>query len=103
MAGWVELGTGAWTELRVHGVSGTPPETMLEHPTVRRVAGDGASGFYRRVWQNRSIAADDATGVLEAYSWGGLTAGSKLRALWLLLMPFLLVNVAFYARPAGLP
>jgi hypothetical protein len=102
MAGWVERGAAEWTELRVHGVSGTPPESMLEHPTVRRVAGDGASGFYRRVWQSRSISADDAADVLEAYSWGGLTAGSKLRALWLLLLPFLLVNVAFYARPAGL-
>ncbi|AGZ42825.1 hypothetical protein [Actinoplanes friuliensis] len=103
MAGWVEHGTADWTELRVHGVSGTPPEAMLEHPTVRRVSGDAASGFYRRVWQARSIAADDRTSVLEAYSWGGLTAGSKLRALWLLLIPFLLANVAFYARPADRP
>ena len=103
MAGWVRREPADWTELRVHGVSGTPPESMLDHPTVRRVSGDAASGFYRRVWQAESIAADDDRDVLEAYSWGGLTAGSKLRALWLLLLPFLLVNVAFYARPADRP
>jgi hypothetical protein len=95
MAGWVERGTPEWTELRVHGVSGTPPESMLEHPTVQRVSGDASSGFYRRVWQAESIAEDTGATVLEAYSWGGLTAGSKLRALWLLLIPFLLANVAF--------
>jgi hypothetical protein len=103
MAGWVERGTPEWTELRVHGVSGTPPESMLEHPTVQRVSGDASSGFYRRVWQAESIAADNNKTVLEAYSWGGLTAGSKLRALWLLLIPFLLANVAFYARPTHRP
>jgi hypothetical protein len=103
MAGWVERGTPEWTELRVHGVSGTPPESMLEHPTVRRVSGDASSGFYRRVWQAESIAQDTKETVLEAYSWGGLTAGSRLRALWLLLIPFLLANVAFYARPTHRP
>lgn len=103
MAGWVERGTPEWTELRVHGVSGTPPESMLEHPTVQRVSGDASSGFYRRVWQAESVAEDTGATVLEAYSWGGLTAGSKLRALWLLLIPFLLANVAFYARPTHRP
>lgn len=103
MAGWVERGTAKWTELRVHGVSGTPPESMLEHPTVQRVSGDAASGFYRRAWEAESVSADAGGNVLEAYSWGGLTAGSRLRALWLLLVPFLLANVAFYARPTDRP
>ena len=35
----------------------------------------------------------------EAYSWGGLTAASRLRALWLLLLPFMLANLAFFMVP----
>ncbi|MBL7260286.1 hypothetical protein [Paractinoplanes lichenicola] len=100
MAGYVRDKSAEWIELRVHGVSGTPPQSMLEHPEVRRVAGDSSSGFYRRVWPTEP-GADTKVDTLEAYSWGGLTSGPKLRALWLLLIPFLLVNVAFYARPAG--
>jgi hypothetical protein len=34
-------------ELRVHGVSGTPPGELLDRPLVRQVAGDGITGFYR--------------------------------------------------------
>jgi hypothetical protein len=41
-------GATGFTELRVHGVSGTPPESMLEHPQPERVAGDGEAGFYHR-------------------------------------------------------
>jgi len=103
MAGYVRHENGDWVELRVHGVSGTPPESMLGHPNVRRVSGDASSGFYRRVWQAESVSADNDEDVLEAYSWGGLTSGGRLRVLWLLLIPFLLVNVAFYARPTDRP
>ncbi|MEV4543190.1 hypothetical protein [Micromonospora echinaurantiaca] len=99
MAGYVNRDCGGWTELRVHGVSGTPPERMLAHPHVTRVAGDAEAGFYRRQWEAKQTSADTADERLEAYSWGGLTAGSGQRALWLLLTPFLLVNVAFFALP----
>lgn len=36
-------------ELRIHGVSGTPPHGMLglEESQIERVAGDGQTGFYR--------------------------------------------------------
>ncbi|HEV8175334.1 MAG TPA: hypothetical protein VGP91_16975 [Actinoplanes sp.] len=100
MGGYVYRKTATWTELRVHGVSGTPPASMLGHPQVERVSGDADSGFYRRWWPAKSLADDDGDHVLEAYSWGGLTAGGRQRALWLLLVPFLLVNVAYFARPA---
>ena len=83
------------TELRIHGVSGTPVESMLRDPHPVQVWGDDTAGFYRR--------ADDTTGAtdhLEAYSWGGLTAKSAARAAWLLLLPFMLVNVAAWAHPA---
>ncbi|MGN9778079.1 hypothetical protein ACTMS0_20285 [Micromonospora sp. H33] len=99
MGGYVNRDGGGWTELRVHGVSGTPPERMLAHPHVVRVAGDAEAGFYRRQWEAKQTSTDTADERLEAYSWGGLTAGSGQRALWLLLTPFLLVNVAFFALP----
>jgi hypothetical protein len=90
-------------ELRVHGVSGTPPEELLDRPLVRHVAGDRTAGFYR---PRRSLEPTDdppgSTGLgapLEAYSWGGLTSGAPSRALWLLLLPFTLVNVAPRLRP----
>src|SRR4029453_12507044 len=100
MGGYVYRKTATWTELRIHGLSGPPPASMLGHPQVERVSGDADSGFYRRWWPAKSLADDDGDRVVEAYSWGGLTAGGRQRALWLLLVPFLLVNVAYFARPA---
>jgi hypothetical protein len=104
MGGYVSEENDGTTELRIHGVSGTPPTDMLDHPNVRQVAGDRIAGFYRRWWPVKPIPPewyDGDTDDLrqEAYSWGGLTASSKLRALWLLLLPFLLANVAFFMVP----
>src|SRR5215218_5836957 len=42
-------------ELRVHGVSGTPPEQMLDEPFPRQVAGDDVGRFFRRA---RPISVD---------------------------------------------
>ncbi len=82
-------------ELRVHGVGGTTPENLLDHPRPDKIAGDDISGFYRRPDR------DD----LEAYSWGGLTSRSGARAGWLLLLPFALANVAGWLlyHPPGSP
>ncbi|HYO85249.1 MAG TPA: hypothetical protein VES01_02140 [Dermatophilaceae bacterium] len=89
-------------EIRVHGVANTPPETTLgltDSSQVDRVAGDDTTGLYR-------AKNSDPTALVEtqAYSWGQLTSGQRAakdlrRALWLLLLPFALVNVAFWARP----
>lgn len=94
-------------ELRVHGVSGTTPEALLDRPLVDQVAGDAIAGFYRpRLAEERH---DDAPGrqaprqpdapLLEGYNWGGLTSGSPGRAFWLLLLPFTLINIAPRGRP----
>ncbi len=83
-------------ELRVHGVSGTPPEEMLDRLEVDQTAGDEVAGFFRRRDDDRP---DDGSPVLEAYSWGGLTSRSWTRALWVLLMPFALLNVAGWMLP----
>lgn len=73
------------TEIRVHGVGGTPPEAMLDDPHPVQVTGDDHAGFFRK---NTTDEERD----VEAYSWGGLTSRGKARSLWLLLLPFSLVN-----------
>ncbi|WP_157880019.1 hypothetical protein [Streptomyces natalensis] len=93
---YVNHGSKGWTELRVHGVSGTPPESSLGHPCVARVAGDERAGFYRREWETRRVSEDTKKFRRETYSWGGLTSGDNQRALWLLLLPFMLLNLAFF-------
>src|SRR4051812_2406713 len=85
-------------EIRVHGVSNTPPESMLREcdvpaPEARLYAGDEQTGFYRRKGD-----PDDADLVTEAYSWGALTSGNQAkkdlqRAGWALLLPFAFANV----------
>lgn len=74
------------TEIRVHGVGGTSPESLLGDPSPTRVAGDRVAGFYR--------TTDAAGRHREAYSWGGLTSRSRMRALWALLLPSMLANMA---------
>ncbi|HZD75055.1 MAG TPA: hypothetical protein VE776_14410, partial [Actinomycetota bacterium] len=103
MDGFLDDSRGGRTELRIHGVSGTPPESILESPHPRQVAGDKVAGFWRRWWPGGQPTGEDADvrgrSHREAYSWGGLTSGAASRALWLLLLPFMLLNVAFYATP----
>lgn len=101
--GYVERNAGGRTELRVHGVAGTAPESVLQHPHVEQIAGNRDAGFFRRWWEAQSVSADSPGGRREAYSWGGLTSGDNLRALWLLLLPFMLLNVAFYMAPYRRP
>lgn len=93
----------------MHGVSGTPPEELLDRPLVEQVAGDMIAGFYmprlpgERMDSAPSTFAPDRPGAptLAGYSWDGLTSGSPARALWLILLPFTLMNVAPRSRPAG--
>jgi hypothetical protein len=95
-------------EIRVHGVSGTPPEDLLDVPLVMQQAGDAKAGFYKPRLSGeerdpRTVDGQPATSGprLEGYAWGGLTSGAPSRALWLLLLPFTLVNVAPRLRPGG--
>ncbi|MGW0911698.1 hypothetical protein ACWD1Z_08100 [Streptomyces sp. NPDC002784] len=89
-------------ELLVHGVGGTTPADMLGDPRTQRIAGDDTAAVFRR--------ADDADAesrpadyrdrpVPEAYVWCNLTSGHGARALWLLLLPFMVVNLAHWMRP----
>ncbi len=81
-------------ELMVHGVGGTPPESMLDSHEIARVRGDSTAAFFRLKHER-----PDAEYVQEAYSWGGLTAGSATRAFWVFLAPFAFLNVAGWMLP----
>lgn len=85
-------------EVRIHGVSGGAPADMLGQVPVELVAGDGLAGFYRPT-AGAGVAGFKADRDTEAYSWGGLTSGAAARALWLLLLPFMLTNIAYWMRP----
>ena len=82
---------GMDVELRVHGVGGTPPSDLLDDPNPVQVAGDSLAGFYRSA--DTRLANGDPCHV-EGYSWGGLDSRAASRVFWLLLLPFLLMNLA---------
>ena len=89
-----------YVELRIHGVSGTPPVDMLDSPLVRQVAGDEDGRFFRPVdAAGEQMCAEDGH-IVEGYHWGPLTSGTWRQALWLVLVPFGLVNAAYFMLPA---
>lgn len=106
-------------ELRIHGVSNTPPHAMLDLPEDQVIRADGDEGG--SFWVRRpevpnppeTSRGHTPEGVhREAYSWGSLArstfrAGSGVaativdvivRTLWTLLLPFALTNVAYWSR-----
>lgn len=86
-------------ELRVHGAASASAGEVLDLPRIAQVAGDRSGGFYRI---RRCSGSDDGWPVtLEAYRWGDLPSGTMARSLSLVfLLPFMLVNVAIWMRPA---
>lgn len=89
-------------ELLVHGVGGTTPEEMLNDPRTVRITGDATAAVFRRADDvDAEQRPDDYRGepVREAYVWCNLTSGNSARALWLLLLPFMVVNLAHWMRP----
>jgi hypothetical protein len=75
-------------EIRVHGVSGTPPNVMLGGPAERD------TDFEEDVWKR----SDRQDGV-RAVRWSNLTSGSPVSALWFTLIPYMLLNLAGWALP----
>ncbi|MBA0052584.1 hypothetical protein E0L36_17335 [Streptomyces sp. AJS327] len=93
---------GLSLELLVHGVGGTTPQEMLGDPRTTRVTGDHTAAIHRRgedadAEQRPRDYAEKP--VPEAYCWSNLTSGNSARALWLLLLPFMVVNLAHWMRP----
>ncbi|MGY3334822.1 hypothetical protein ACVW0K_000921 [Streptomyces filamentosus] len=93
---------GTALELLVHGVGGATPQSMLDDPRTVRVTGDDTAAVHRRA---EDLDAEEHPGryggrpVPEAYVWSNLTSGDGARALWLLLLPFMVVNLAHWMRP----
>ncbi|MFF4016101.1 hypothetical protein [Streptomyces sp. NPDC001843] len=96
-------------ELLVHGVGGATPAKMLGDPRTVRITGDDTAAVFRRA---EDVDAEDPGAaerpggprqgpVPEAYVWCNLTSGNGTRALWLLLLPFMIVNLAHWMRPAA--
>ncbi|MFD0776047.1 hypothetical protein ACFQZ2_19105, partial [Streptomonospora algeriensis] len=85
-------------ELRVHGVSGGQAEELLDVEPAVRVSGDPLAGFFR--WRLKRDTETVPGVPREIFAWGKLTSGRSSRALWLLLLPFMLVNIAYWMRPA---
>ncbi|GAY09501.1 hypothetical protein [Pseudonocardia sp. N23] len=87
-------------ELRVHGVAGTPPAVMLQlvppvrvdRPEETGTDADGAISEWRRPPERPE---------LRAWSWGSLTSGRWYQAFYVVLLPFMLANLAGWALLAG--
>ncbi|MFI2414340.1 hypothetical protein [Streptomyces sp. NPDC018947] len=96
--------TGTALELLVHGVGGTTPAEMLDDPRTVRITGDHVAAVFRRTEdadaESRPEDYRDRP-VPEAYVWCNLTSGNGTRALWLLLLPFMVVNLAHWMRPTA--
>ncbi|MEU6854778.1 hypothetical protein ABZ901_33190, partial [Actinacidiphila alni] len=89
-------------ELLVHGVGGTTPALMLDDPRTVCLAGDDTAGIHRRACDADAEEHPEAHRdgpVPEAYCWSNLTSGNGSRALWLLLLPFMIANLAHWMRP----
>lgn len=75
----------AYSELRVHGMSGTPPRDLLYSDPVSYDRSDPFARIYESNRDGKEV---------KAFHWGSLTSGSRITAFWLLLMPFMLANLA---------
>ena len=98
-------------QLRVHGVGGPQARKMLgqldetDIVTVGPPSGDVDLGFPTDgVTRFARPVIDPSTAppaTIEAYEWGGLTTGSWTKALWVLYLPFTLINAAGWAHAAS--
>ncbi|WP_150460230.1 hypothetical protein [Nesterenkonia ebinurensis] len=77
-------------ELRIHGVGGAPGPAALSVPAAEAVT------IYRG--RRTRVLARRSDQRVQAYDWGRLTTDSPHQPLWVLLLPFTLINVAGWAH-----
>lgn len=94
-------------ELRVHGIMGTTPESLVDAVAAVDVAGDGVGRIVRPADRLRRPAPGPmlhASGravprTVEGYQWSRMTSGGWSKAIWALLFPFTLANLAYWMLP----
>ncbi|AYJ48116.1 hypothetical protein D8W71_06955 [Rhodococcus sp. P1Y] len=98
-------------ELRTHGVSGTPPASILGAKSVVQINPGRHGRFFQEAEPTNPEEANPYQHPItfgevphdrlrEAYHWGSMTSGGFMQAMWALLLPFALVNVAQWMLPA---
>jgi hypothetical protein len=78
-------------ELRIHGASGTPADQMIGGPV------EADARFPEE--PSTVLLPVGGDGTLLAYRWASQTSGSAASAMWLLLVPYMLINLAGWALP----
>ncbi|MHA6801100.1 alpha/beta hydrolase family protein [Bounagaea algeriensis] len=98
-------------ELRVHGVLGATGPKLTDSVEAVDVAGDGVGRVVRPADRLRRPVPGPALRdgsrtvprIVEGYVWGSMTSGGPGKALWALLFPFALANLARWMLPPVRP
>ncbi|MGW6709433.1 hypothetical protein ACWGDE_31735 [Streptomyces sp. NPDC054956] len=116
----MDRGGNSIVEIILPGIGPADRAEVVQPSGVRRVSGDRSAGVYRTDATDRTDGSGEADGsdgsdgsdgaapepeigvVREVYDWATLTIGGARRALWLFLVPFLLLNTVAWLQPFGL-
>ncbi|MES5821739.1 hypothetical protein [Streptomyces sp. RG80] len=82
-------------ELVIPGTGVVDREEVLRPPGVRQVSGDDSAGWYRPAEED----TDEPRTLREVYDWPRLLIGGAGRAVWLFLLPFLMINLVTWMEP----
>jgi hypothetical protein len=88
-----DLSMNGVTEIRIHGVGGSTPESILGDPSPQQVAGDRIARFYRTV--------DPHGRHLESYSWGGENISQPAASVPAVTTPLHAFHLAGWMAPSN--
>jgi hypothetical protein len=88
-------------ELLVPGLGPVDRDALMWPRAVDRETGDNRAGFYRAGDPDADVPDGSRPWRIEreVYDWTRLTIGGAWRALWLFLLPFLLINLVAWMQP----